>query len=99
MENTVIQHTFFDQSQKIPRFSIKNAEPQMKQKNPRWSEKKQQWQRWLQPLTFCGNWAEKLYSVQPLSSCSTVSINTLFNRSLHHITPKHIVCTCVRFSD
>jgi len=41
MENIVTQHTFlkFDQSQTIPRFSIKTPEPQMKQENPRSSEK------------------------------------------------------------
>jgi len=41
MENTVIQHTFvkFDQSETIPRFSIKTPETQMKQENPRSSEK------------------------------------------------------------
>jgi len=40
MENTVIQHTFlkFDQSQKN-RFSRKTPEPQIKEKNPRSSEK------------------------------------------------------------
>jgi len=27
---------------------------------------------------------KKLYLVQPLPSCSTVSINVLFNKSLHH---------------
>jgi len=45
MENAVIQHTFlkFDQSKKN-RFSIKTSEPQIKQKNPRSSEKKQLWQ-------------------------------------------------------
>jgi len=41
MENTVIQHAFlkFDQSEINPRFSIKTTESQMKQKNPRSSEK------------------------------------------------------------
>jgi len=41
MENTVIQHIFlkFDQNQTNPRFSIKTPEPQMKQENPRSSEK------------------------------------------------------------
>jgi len=36
-----MQHTFlkFDQSQTNPRFSIKNPETQMKQENPRSSEK------------------------------------------------------------
>jgi len=40
MKSTVIQHTFlnFDQSKKN-RFSTKTAEPQIKQKNPRSSEK------------------------------------------------------------
>jgi len=41
-------------------------------------------QQWLQRLTFYGNWAEQLYSVQPLPSCATVSINAPFNKSLHH---------------
>jgi len=42
MENTVIQHAFlkFDQSKKNNRFSIKTLEPQIKQNNPRSSEKK-----------------------------------------------------------
>ena len=43
MENAVIQPTFlkFDRSQTNPRFSIKAAEPQLKQENPRSSEKSQ----------------------------------------------------------
>jgi len=52
MENAVIQHTFlkFDQSKKN-RFSIKTSEPQIKQKNPRSSEKKQLWQHWSNVLS------------------------------------------------
>ena len=41
MDNAIIQHTFlkFDQNRTNPGFSIKNPEPQMKQENPRSSEK------------------------------------------------------------
>jgi len=41
-------------------------------------------QQWLQSLTFDCNCVEQLYSVQPLRSCTIVSINALFNKSLHH---------------
>jgi len=41
-------------------------------------------QQWLQSVTIDGNCVEQLYSLQPLRSCTTVSINALFNISLHH---------------
>jgi len=34
--------------------------------------------------------------VQPLPSCTIISISALFNKSLNH-SYKHIVCPCVRF--
>jgi len=41
-------------------------------------------QQWLQGFTFDGNCAEQLYSVQPLSRCTSILINTPFNKSLNH---------------
>jgi len=41
-------------------------------------------QQWIQRLTFDGYCDEQLYSVQPLSSCTTISINALFNKSVNH---------------
>ena len=37
--------------------------------------------QWLQPFTLECNCVEQLYSVQPLPSCTTVSINALFIKS------------------
>jgi len=41
-------------------------------------------QQWLQRLTFDGYCDEQLYSVHPLPSCTTTSINALFNKSVNH---------------
>jgi len=35
-------------------------------------------------LTFDGNCVEQRYSVQPAPSCTTVSLNTPFNKTPHH---------------
>jgi len=35
-------------------------------------------------LTFDGNCFEQFYSVQPLPSCTTISINALFNKGFNH---------------
>jgi len=50
---------------------------------------------------FDGNCVEQLYSLQPLSSCATVSINAPFNlaQAFTTIISKHNICPCVRFSD
>jgi len=40
-------------------------------------------------LTFYGNWAEQLYSVQPLPSCATVSLTSLLIKAFTTIIPKH----------
>jgi len=39
-------------------------------------------QQWLQRLTFDGNCVKQFYSVQPLPSSTTISINALFNKSI-----------------
>jgi len=48
----------------------------------RWDIRLLDAQKWLQRLTFDGNCVEQLYSVQPLPSCTTISIYSLFNKSL-----------------
>ena len=41
---------------------------------------------------------EQRYSMQPLPSCATISINALFKKALTTIISKHMVYPCVRFS-
>ena len=41
-------------------------------------------QEWLQRFTFDGYCDEQLYSVHPLPSCTTISINALFDKSVNH---------------
>jgi len=79
MENTVIQHAFLklDYSKKN-RFSIKTPEPQIKQKNPRSSEKKQQWQhwRWLPSTVKCGETPTTVTWSVPLPRCFCYATKT-----------------------
>jgi len=49
----------------------------------RWDISLVNFQQWLQRFTFDGNCAEQLYSVQPLPSCTSISINAFYNKSLN----------------
>jgi len=49
-------------------------------------------QQWSQRLTFDSNCVEQLYSVYPLPSCATASLNGRFNKCPHH---NHVETHCL----